>query len=183
MSAPANELEEMYREAIADHAKRPRNFRKMSDADYQAEGHNPVCGDKLTVWVRVSDGVIADISFEGSGCSIGTASASMMTEAMKGKTLEEARRLFERFRQMLTCLTPMANDSARNMGVSPMLAPPARAGSTCHDANPPDELGKLAALAGVKRFPIRVKCATLPWHTLRAALERSSAQVSTELPV
>jgi nitrogen fixation NifU-like protein len=146
MSAPSSESIELYREAIADHAKQPRNFRELPDADHRAEGHNPLCGDKLTVWVKLSVGVLVDVSFKGSGCSISTGSASMMTEAMKGKTIDEAKALFEEFHEMLTGAA----------GVDP-------------DA---DQLGKLIAFAGVKRFPIRVKCATLPWHTLRATLNR-----------
>jgi nitrogen fixation NifU-like protein len=144
----------LYRELIADHARKPRNFREMADPDRRADGHNKVCGDKLTVWVKIVDGVLADVSFLGSGCSISTSSASMMTEAMKGKTLEDARSLFEKFHTMLT-----------------------GAETTELDTEP---LGKLAAFTGVKRFPIRVKCATLPWHTLRAAIDHLAAPVSTE---
>jgi nitrogen fixation NifU-like protein len=160
MSAAADETGELngelYRELIADHAKTPRNFREMPDADRRAEGHNKLCGDKLTVWVRVVDGVLADVSFVGSGCSISTSSASMMTEAMKGKTVEEAKALFERFHGMLTG----PSESTLDMGSA----------------------GKLAAFTGVKRFPIRVKCATLPWHTWWAAMESGVTSVSMEEP-
>ena len=154
MSLPADESIELYRELIADHAKKPRNFREMADGDLRAEGHNKACGDKLTVWVKVVDGVLADVSFVGSGCSISTSSASMMTEAMKGKTIGEARLLFEEFHGMLTGASDRAIDV--------------------------ESVGKLAAFTGVKRFPIRVKCATLPWHTWRAAMENVATPVSTE---
>ena len=154
MSAAADEKIELYRELIADHAKTPRNFREMGDADRRAEGHNKVCGDKLTVWVKVLDGVLADVSFVGSGCSISTSSASMMTEAMRGKTIEEAQLLFEKFHAML--IGPLDN------------------------AFDVESVGKLEAFTGVKRFPIRVKCATLPWHTWRAAIENAASPISTE---
>ena len=154
MSGTADEKIDLYRELIADHAKKPRNFREMGDADRRAEGHNKVCGDKLKVWVKVADGVLADVSFMGSGCSISTSSASMMTEAMKGKTIQEAKALFETFHGMLTG----PSDGALDV----------------------EAVGKLAAFTGVKRFPIRVKCATLPWHTWRAAMENAAALVSTE---
>jgi nitrogen fixation NifU-like protein len=153
MSLPASETVELYREVIADHAKHPRNFREMGDASHRAEGHNRSCGDRLTVWVKVSEGVITDASFKGSGCSIGISSASMMCEAIKGKTIEEARVLFEDFHGMLT-----------------------RREGEFHA----DRLGKLVVFAGVNRFPIRVKCATLAWHTLVAAMENSAVSVSTE---
>jgi len=153
MSLPATETIELYREVIADHAKHPRNFREISDANHRAEGHNRSCGDRLTVWVKLSDSVLADVSFKGSGCSIGTSSASMMCEAMRGRTIEEARMLFEDFHEMLTG----------------------------GDAEPDtDRLGKLVVFAGVKRCPIRVKCATLAWHTFMAALGNAAESVSTE---
>jgi nitrogen fixation NifU-like protein len=145
MSSPSSELSELYREMIADHAKQPRNFREIPQADHRAQGHNRACGDKFTVWVKVTGGVIDDISFKGSGCAISSSSASMMTEATKGLTLEAARALFEQFHALLTGNADAAPDT--------------------------DDLGKLIAFAGVKKFPIRVKCATLPWHTLRAALD------------
>jgi nitrogen fixation NifU-like protein len=145
------ELQDLYREVILDHNRRPRNFRALEGAR-KAEGHNPLCGDRLTVYLRVNDEVIADVGFEGSGCAISTASASLMTESVKGKTVAEAAALFDRFQRMVT-------------------APP---------DGPVDDLGKLSALAGVREFPIRVKCASLAWHTLRAALDARSELVSTE---
>ena len=147
----SSELQDLYQEVILDHNKRPRNFRAMDNAR-QAEGFNPLCGDRLTVYLRVQDGVIADVSFQGSGCAISKASASMMTESIKGKTIAEAEALFGRFQRMIT-------------------APP---------GGPSEQLGKLTALSGVRQFPIRVKCASLPWHTLKAAIENPDETVSTE---
>jgi nitrogen fixation protein NifU and related proteins len=150
----SSELDDLYREVILDHTKRPRNFHEMADANRSADGHNRLCGDKLRVFARIEDGVIKDISFIGSGCSISTSSASMMTETLKGKRIEEAQAVFDRFHGVLT--------------------------------GPPDEIpdmedmGKLAAFAGVRRFPVRVKCATLAWHTLQAALKDDHKAVSTE---
>lgn len=151
----SEELEDLYREVILDHTKRPRNFREISDANRVADGHNRLCGDKLRLFAKIEGGVITDIAFKGSGCSISTASASMMTEALRGKSLDEAHALFEEFHELLT--------------------------------GPPDEipdgegLGKLAAFHGVRRFPVRVKCATLAWHTLEAALKnQTNREVSTE---
>jgi nitrogen fixation NifU-like protein len=144
------DLQELYQEVILDHNRRPRNFR-MLEGGRKAEGFNPLCGDRLTVYLRIDDGVITDASFEGSGCAISKASASMMTESVKGKTTADADALFARFQQMIT---------------SP--------------DGPSDHLGKLTALAGVRRFPIRVKCASLPWHTLRAAIDASDEAVTTE---
>ena len=136
------ELQELYQEVILDHNRRPRNFRVIDEAR-RAEGFNPLCGDRLTVYLRVQDGRIQDVSFQGSGCAISKASASLMTDAVKGKTLEEAEALFERFHQMIT------------------RAPD----------DPLDErLGKLSVLAGVRQFPVRVKCASLAWHTLHSAI-------------
>jgi nitrogen fixation NifU-like protein len=149
-----SDLQDLYQEVILDHNRRPRNFRAI-ETGRKAEGYNPLCGDRLTVYLRIENGRIEDASFLGSGCAISTASASLMTESVKGKTLEEARDLFERFHQMITR--------------SP--------------EQPIDDLGKLTALAGIHQFPIRVKCASLAWHTLRAAAEtRTSAAdvVSTE---
>jgi nitrogen fixation NifU-like protein len=145
------ELEDLYQEVILDHNRRPRNFRAIEDGR-RAEGYNPLCGDRITVYLRVDDGVIRDASFLGSGCAISKASASLMTESVKGKTLADAEALLERFQLMIT-------------------APP--------DAPVPD-LGKLSVLAGVRQFPVRVKCASLAWHTLRAAVEARGAVVSTE---
>jgi nitrogen fixation NifU-like protein len=145
------QLDELYQEVILDHNRRPRNFRAI-EGGHKAEGFNPLCGDQITVYVRVNDGVITDVSFQGSGCAISKASASMMTESVKGKTVVEATALFSRFHKMIT-------------------APP--------DA-PPEQLGKLTALSGVRQFPIRVKCASLAWHTLQAAIESRDDPVSTE---
>jgi len=149
-----DELRELYQEVILDHSKRPRNFRALPEAS-KAEGFNPLCGDRATVFVDVQDGKVKDASFVGSGCSISTASASMMTEAVKGKSAAEAEALFERFHALIT-------------------APPDQAGGE----HP--ELGKLAVFAGVCEFPVRVKCASLPWHTLKAALQGAGDTVSTE---
>ena len=145
------DLRELYQEVIFDHYKRPRNFHRLAGADCFAEGHNPLCGDRITVYLKTRDGVIEDISFEGSGCAISTASASLMTEVLKGRTLADAERLFAGFHAMVT-------DAE---------------GASCPD------LGKLEVLSGVREFPARVKCATLAWHTLNAAL-RHQASVSTE---
>jgi nitrogen fixation protein NifU and related proteins len=144
-------LQDLYQEVILDHNRRPRNFRALAGGR-QAEGHNPLCGDRLTVYVRVEDGAIADVGFQGSGCAIAKASASLMTESVKGQTLSDASALLERFRRMMT-------------------APP---------DSPVDQLGELAALAGVRQFPTRVKCATLAWHALHAAMSARDEIVSTE---
>jgi len=152
------ELDELYRDVILDHNRRPRNFGGLEPADASAEGFNPMCGDHLTLRLNLKDDTISDIRFEGEGCAISTASASLMTEAVKGKSRGEALQLFERVHQLLT-----------------------------DDAASPAELGKLAALSGVREYPARVKCASLCWHTLNAALERGAnghneppASVSTE---
>jgi nitrogen fixation NifU-like protein len=145
-----SELRELYQTMILDHYKRPRNRGRPPAADRSATGDNPLCGDKVTVFVRVSDGVVTDLGFEGSGCAISTASASLMTESVKGRPVEEVAKLFDRFHELLTG--------------------PGEDGS---------DLGKLAVFSGVREFPLRVKCATLAWHTLRAALE-GGGQVSTE---
>jgi len=142
------ELNDLYRDIILDHNRRPRNFGGLDAADASVEGFNPMCGDRLTVRLKLDDDKISDIRFEGQGCAISTASASLMTEAVKGSTREEALRLFERVHQLLT-------DDA---------APPA------------DELGKLAALSGVRAYPARVKCASLCWHTLATALKSPHPQ-------
>lgn len=144
-------LQDLYREVILDHNRQPRNFRTI-EGGRKAEGYNPLCGDRLTVYLRVEDDVITDVSFQGSGCAIFKASASLMTESVKGKTAAEAETLFDRFQHMVT-------------------SPPDR---------PVEHLGKLTALAGVRQFPIRVKCASLAWHTLRAAVEAREEMVSTE---
>jgi len=149
-----SDLRELYQEMILDHCKRPRNFHSLPGANRAADGFNRLCGDKLRVFVRLEKGRIEDLSFEGDGCCISKASSSMMTEALKGKTIEEAQELFERFHQTVT-------------------GPP--------DQTPDvPELGKLAVFAGVREFPVRVKCATLAWHTLLAALKNEGSAVSTE---
>jgi len=150
------DLRDLYQEVILDHSKRPRNFHEMPEANRKADGFNPLCGDKATIFVRLEGDVVRDVSFTGKGCSISTASASMMTETLKGKTRAEAEALFERFHALVTA----APDTAH------------------HNAAP--ELGKLAAFSGVCEFPVRVKCASLPWHTLRAALDGQSDPVRTE---
>lgn len=149
-----SDLRELYQEVILDHTKRPRNFRAMGDATCTADGHNRLCGDKLTLFVKVENGVIRDVAFQGSGCAISTASASMMTETLKGKTVAEADKLFERFHEAVT-------------------GPPTEEPQV-------EGLGKLSVFAGVREFPVRVKCATLPWHTLKAALGSEDKPVSTE---
>jgi nitrogen fixation protein NifU and related proteins len=150
------ELDDLYRDVILDHNRQPRNFGALEPADASVEGFNPMCGDHLTLRLRLSQDTISDIRFEGQGCAISTASASLMTEAVKGKSRGEALKLFERVHQLLT-------DDA---------APPA------------EELGKLAALSGVREYPARVKCASLCWHTLASALKsadlKSLPAVSTE---
>jgi nitrogen fixation NifU-like protein len=151
-----SDLRELYQEVILDHHKRPRNFRKLAGDARHVEGYNPLCGDRVTVYVQLEGDRVKDVSFEGSGCAISTASASMMTEALKGKTRPEAEALFHAFHELVTG------------------APGADPG----DVNP--ALGKLAVFSGVREFPIRVKCATLAWHTFRAALEGKEEPVSTE---
>ncbi len=151
-----SDLRELYQEVILDHSKKPRNFREMPDASHRAVGHNPLCGDRATVFVRLEGGVVADLSFKGSGCSISTASASMMTEALRGKTRAEAEAIFERFHRLIT-------------------SDPSKA---AENADP--GLGKLGVFSGVCEFPVRVKCASLPWHTLKAALDGEGVPVSTE---
>ena len=146
------DLRELYQEIIIDHNRNPRNHHEMANATSQARGFNPLCGDKLTVYVQVADNIVQDISFVGCGCAISQASASLMTDAMMGKTVAEAHQLFERFHTMLTS-----------------------------DEETPDfSLDKLTVLAGVRTFPARLKCATLAWHTLEAALKKDAAQVCTE---
>ncbi len=148
-----SDLSELYQEVILDHNRRPRNFRVIDPATRAQEGYNPLCGDRLTLYVTVADGRITDVAFQGSGCAISKASASLMTEAVKGKTVDEARALFDQFHQMIT-------------------SPP---------GSPLPELGKLSVLSGVRDFPTRVKCAGLAWHALKAAVaETPSTPVSTE---
>ena len=151
------ELRELYQEVILDHSKRPRNFGELAGANRRAEGYNPLCGDRETVFVLLEDDLLKDVGFRGTGCAISTASASMMTEALKGKTREQAEALFERFHELIT-----GQDGRSEKTAGP-------------------DLGKLTVFSGVREFPVRVKCATLPWHTLRAALAGAETTVSTEL--
>ncbi len=156
-----DELRELYQEVILDHGKNPRNLRCPADASHQAHGHNPLCGDMLTVYLKLDDeGRIHDAAFEGRGCAISMASASMMTEVLKGKTAEEAARLFNSFHDMCT-----------KDGFDILNAADGDA----------DDLERLQVLAGVREFPVRVKCATLAWHTMNAAMT-SGGEASTEVP-
>jgi nitrogen fixation NifU-like protein len=143
-------LEGLYQEVILDHCKRPRNFHQMTDATRRVEGYNPLCGDKLALFVKMDGDTVQDISFVGAGCAISTASASLMTETIKGKSRQEAVQMMERFHDLLTTEKPAAN------------------------------LGKLEVFSGVREFPARVKCATLAWHTLKSALTSAEEVVSTE---
>jgi nitrogen fixation protein NifU and related proteins len=145
-------LRDLYQEVILEHSKVPRNFREMSEADHKAEGFNPLCGDRFTVYLHMDGDAIQDISFQGSGCAISKASASMMTQMLKGKTRAQAEKLFETFHTLVTG----------------------------HGHGLDGDLGKLAVFSGVSEFPARVKCATLAWHTLQAALEGQQDAVSTE---
>ena len=146
-----SDLSDLYQEVILDHNRRPRNFHALADASHTAEGYNPLCGDRLTLYVKVADGVVSDVAFEGAGCAISKASASLMTDAVKGRTVAEAQALFDRFHRMVT-------------------TPPEQ---------PVEDLGKLSVLAGVRAFPVRVKCASLAWHTLKAAFT-NERRTSTE---
>jgi nitrogen fixation protein NifU and related proteins len=143
-----SDLRDLYQEVILDHNKRPRNFRAMADASARAEGHNPLCGDRVTVYVRLEGGRIADISFEGSGCAISKASASLMTDSVKGQTIADSDRLFQAFQSLMTA--------------GPASSPEV------------DDIGKLEVLAGVRDYPSRIKCATLAWHALQAAVHGGS---------
>ncbi len=147
-----SELDNLYQEVILDHSKRPRNLHKLEGATCQACGYNPLCGDQVRVYLKVQDGRVIDAAFEGAGCAISTASASIMTETVKGKTVAEAEALFEGFRDLVTG-----------------KAPPGQV-----------DLGKLEVFSGVCDYPTRVKCATLVWHTLRSALEGDGDEVTTE---
>jgi nitrogen fixation NifU-like protein len=148
-----SDLRDLYQEVILDHNKKPRNYGKLDDANRELEGYNPLCGDRLTIYLRVEDGVVQAVRFEGSGCAISTASTSMMTEAVKGKPEADVRALFDRFHALVTGKAASGSE---------------------------DDLGKLRVFAGVSEFPIRVKCATLAWHTLIAALEGQAKPVTTE---
>lgn len=147
-------LNELYQEVILDHNKKPRNFHELPDPDRKAEGYNPLCGDKVKVFLKLENDVIRDISFVGSGCAISTASASLMTETLKGKTLAQAETFFRNFHQLVTGRLDLAQEGSN--------------------------LGKLAVFQGVREFPVRVKCATLVWHTLQAALQKRQQTISTE---
>ena len=147
------DLQDLYQELILDHGRRPRNLKALEGASGTAEGYNPLCGDKVKIYVKMDDEVVKDITFEGAGCAISTASASIMTETLKGKTRAEAEELFHTFHDLVT-------------GQQAQLDAP--------------ELGKLAVFSGVSEFPIRVKCATLAWHTLRAAINGEGEVISTE---
>lgn len=146
------DLQDLYQEVIVDHNRSPRNFGKLDNANHVLEGFNPLCGDKLTLYVDSDDNTIRDIAFDGSGCAISVASASLMTEALKGKSIEEARHMFEEFHDLLT------KNETLDL----------------------EKYGKLAALAGVRAYPTRVKCATLCWHTLNAVLNGEETPVTTE---
>jgi nitrogen fixation NifU-like protein len=149
-----SDLRELYQEIVLDHNSRPRNYRALEDADRTVEGFNPLCGDQLTVYVKFENGVIEDVAFQGKGCAISRASSSLMTQAVKGKTTQEAKRIFGAFREMIT-----KGEDADLDGV---------------------DLGDLEVLAGVADFPSRVKCASLGWHTLKSALDDEQEQVTTE---
>ena len=148
------DVDELYRDVLLDHNRRPRNFRKPEGSNRTAEGFNPLCGDQVNLYLHVNDGVITDVGFEGRGCAISTASASMMTESIKGKTTEEAEGIFGAFRRMITREPPEDDDE--------------------------DVLGDLEVLGGVSAYPVRIKCAVLSWHTLHAALGEKDGAVSTE---
>ena len=146
-----SDLSDLYQEVIIDHSRKPRNFRRLSDANRTAQGHNPLCGDRITVDLKLQQDQVKDAGFQGVGCAICTASASLMTESVKGKSVDEAERLFENFHDLITTEKPAA-----------------------------ESLGKLAVFSGVREYPVRAKCATLAWHTLRAALRGTDMPVSTE---
>jgi nitrogen fixation NifU-like protein len=148
-----SDLRDLYQQVLLDHYRKPRNFHAIPDATGDADGYNPLCGDKVHVYLKLDGDRIVDVSFEGSGCAISTASASIMTETLKGKTVAEARAVFDTFHELIT-----------GQGELP----------------DPDSLGKLAVFSGVREFPVRVKCATLAWHTLKAALDSRGGAVSTE---
>ncbi|HEV8427870.1 MAG TPA: SUF system NifU family Fe-S cluster assembly protein [Pyrinomonadaceae bacterium] len=148
-----SELSELYQQVILDHNKKPRNFRKLENANHTAEGYNPLCGDHLTIYLDLEDDLVKEVGFEGSGCAISKASASMMTQAVKGKSKEQAENLFQEFHSMVT--------------------------GELNEELEENSLGNLKIFAGVREFPVRVKCATLAWHTLHAALNKQ-AQISTE---
>jgi nitrogen fixation protein NifU and related proteins len=145
-----DELNDLYQQVILDHSKSPRNFHKLEAANRVAQGHNPLCGDHVTVYLQMDDGVVKDISFQGSGCAISKASASILTTSLKGKTRDEVKTLFDKMHEMVTTGAPQ------------------------------DDVGKLSVFAGVHKFPARVKCAILPWHAVIAAVENKDEPVTTE---
>jgi len=149
-----SDLQDLYQELILDHNKRPRNRGRLEHPDHHADGYNPLCGDRVSIDLSMDGQTIRDVKFDGKGCAISTASASLMTDAVKGKTIEHARSMFEKFHELLTDERHAADDGAG--------------------------LGKLAAFAGVRKYPARVKCATLAWHALHAALEDRAEPVTTE---
>lgn len=148
------DAQDLYQEIVMDHNRRPRNFGSIADSTSSSEGFNPLCGDQVTVFLKVSDEIVEDVSFEGVGCAISKSSASMMTEGVKGKSVEEALIVFQAFRRMLTTTSDQVEDS--------------------------EILGDLEILKGVSQYPTRIKCATLSWHTLQEALQGSGSNVSTE---
>jgi nitrogen fixation NifU-like protein len=148
-----SDLRELYQDLIKDHSKKPRNFRVLEGDARRVEGYNPLCGDHFTVYLQIDGDVVRDVTFQGTGCAISTASASMMTQTLKGRTRAEAEEIFQRFHHLLTGEATQAEA---------------------------EELGKLAVFSGVRKFPVRVKCATLAWHTARAALEGEKKTISTE---
>jgi nitrogen fixation NifU-like protein len=148
-----SELSELYQQVILDHNKKPRNFRRLENANHTADGYNPLCGDQLTIYLDLENDLVKDVGFKGSGCAISKAAASMMTQAVKGKSKEQVENLFNEFHQMVT--------------------------GELNEETEANSLGNLKIFAGVREFPVRVKCATLPWHTLHAALKKEH-QVSTE---
>jgi nitrogen fixation protein NifU and related proteins len=148
-----SDLRDLYQDVILEHSKTPRNYRELPAANHKAEGFNPLCGDRFTVYVTMEGDAISDVTFQGSGCAISKASASMMTQSVKGKTMAEAEQIFANFHNLVTGKSPETDEM---------------------------ELGKLTVFSGVSEFPVRVKCATLAWHTLHAALEGKQDAVSTE---
>jgi len=149
-----SDLRDLYQDVILEHSKAPRNFKTLPQADHKAEGFNPLCGDRFTIYVTLEGDAIKDVSFQGAGCAISKASASMMTQSVKGKTLAEAEKIFARFHDMVTGHKPSSEEET--------------------------ELGKLTVFSGVSEFPVRVKCATLAWHTLHAAIEGKQESITTE---
>ncbi|HEV2862949.1 MAG TPA: SUF system NifU family Fe-S cluster assembly protein [Pyrinomonadaceae bacterium] len=150
-----SELSELYQQVILDHNKKPRNYRELETANRVAEGHNPLCGDQLTVYLRMEENAVAEVSFVGSGCAISKASASMMTQTVKGKSRADAQTLFDEFHRMVT--------------------------GELDEESEPNQLGRLKIFAGVRDYPARVKCASLPWHTMRAALEGEEVATTENL--